>query len=70
VGAVAGAEPSAVVTSLADGHATQVCADACVWSVSHSPLPFSGFVVPVNRHTQHDEPLGLLNALVVGLGVS
>jgi hypothetical protein len=30
VGAVAGAEPSAKVAGLADGHTTQVCADA--WS--------------------------------------
>jgi len=29
VGAVAGAEPTAVVAGLADGHATQMCADAC-----------------------------------------
>ena len=30
VGAVAGAEPTAKVAGLADGHATQVCADAWV----------------------------------------
>ena len=38
VRAVAGAEPSTVVTSLADGHASQVSADAClVLKVSHVP---------------------------------
>ena len=39
VGAVAGAEPSAVVAGLADGHATQVCADA--WSGPLVILPSS-----------------------------
>jgi hypothetical protein len=47
VGAVAGAEPAAVVTGLTDGHTTQVGAD-----------------------TQHDQPLGALDTLVVGLGVT
>jgi hypothetical protein len=47
VGAVARAEPASKVTSLANGHASQVRADA-----------------------QHDEPLGLLDALRVGLGVA
>jgi hypothetical protein len=47
VGAVAGAEPAAVVTSLTDGHTTQVGAD-----------------------TQHDQPLGALHTLVIGLGVT
>jgi hypothetical protein len=30
VRAVAGAEPTAVVASLADGHATQMCADTYI----------------------------------------
>lgn len=47
VGAVAGAEPAAVVTGLTDGHTTQVGAD-----------------------TQHDQPLGALHTLVIGLGVT
>lgn len=44
---VAGAEPAAEITGLADGHATQMCAD-----------------------TQHDKPLGLLDTVLVGLGIS
>ena len=47
MGAVAGAEPAAVVAGLADGHTTQVGADA-----------------------EHDEPLGALDAVLVGLGVA
>lgn len=49
MGTVAGAEPSAEVTSLADWHTTQMCADACYVSVQvvsdvhvMSPLPASG----------------------------
>lgn len=47
VGAVAGAEPAAKVTGLANGDTTQVGAD-----------------------TQHDQPLGALDTVLVGLGVS
>lgn len=47
MGAVARAEPSSEITSLANGHASQVRADA-----------------------QHDEPLGLLDAVGVGLRVA
>jgi hypothetical protein len=51
-----------------------VCADACWFrSVSpHHPPPSSPVLVAglLWKHTQHDEPLGLLDALVVGLGVS
>ena len=47
VGAVAGAEPAAVVTSLTDGHTTQVGAD-----------------------TQHNQPLGALHTVVIGLGIT
>jgi hypothetical protein len=38
VGTVAGAEPTAEVTGLANGHATQVCADAWFQCVSY-PVP-------------------------------
>ena len=47
MGSVAGAEPSTVVPSLANGHAAQVRAD-----------------------THHNEPLRLLDALGVGLGIA
>jgi hypothetical protein len=47
VRAVARAEPASKVTSLANGHASQVRA-----------------------HTQHDEPFGLLDTVLVGLRVA
>ncbi len=43
VGAVAGAEPAAEVAGLADGHATQVCADAWLGFVLVDPV-LVGFV--------------------------
>ena len=71
VGTVAGAEPPAVVAGLADGHATQVRADACD-SACQQPSPVSrarNALVSGSR-TKHDEPLGLLNAVAVALRMS
>lgn len=72
VGAVAGAEPTAEVAGLADGDTTQMgadtCEEVCQWM---SPCPEGSPPSPVSRGlTQHDEPLGLLDTLLVGLGVA
>jgi hypothetical protein len=85
VGTVAGAEPATIVTSLADWHATQVCAHTCIMLVQHvsdphkmSPLPATGRVPaeapqrnrPGSLLTQHDQPLRLLHTVLVVLGIT
>lgn len=52
VGSVAGAEPTAVVARLADGYASEMCADACVSMVSHPVLWF----LPTRRSPSRQTP--------------
>ena len=52
VGTVAGAEPAAEVAGLADGHATQVCADAC-FPVSTTTSSHRKLVQSIPSMTSH-----------------
>lgn len=83
MGTVAGAEPATKVTSLADWHTTQMCADACHVSVQcrlrcpcdvthRQPKGLLGLGEEVRAGivlTQHDQPLRLLHTVVVLLGI-
>lgn len=64
VGTVARAEPATEVARLANGHTTEMGADTCCCQ-----FPGSCYSVYSVR-TQHDQPLGLLNTVRVGLGVT
>lgn len=77
VGTVAGAEPATEVTSLADWHTTQMCADAYYVSAqvvlgAHVMSPIASLEAcwPGVLLTQHDQPLRLLHTVVVLLGVT
>lgn len=64
MGTVAGTEPAAEITGLANGHASKMCADTChgqyiVFNISSSIKP-----------TKHDQPFRLLHAVRVWLWVS
>ena len=61
---VAGAEPAAEVTSFANGDTTQMGADTYIES------EFAGASQLQLKLTQHDQPLGLLDTNIIGLGVT
>ena len=64
VGSVTGAEPAAKVAGLTDGHTTEMGADTCCCQYAERA------VFRCSVRTQHDQPLGLLDTVAVGLGVT
>lgn len=76
VGTVAGAEPAAKVTSLADWHTTQMRAhtyrieSASLPRFKSSVMSLSKSRAPESMLTQHYQPLRLLHTVIIGLGVS
>jgi hypothetical protein len=64
---VARAEPATVVTGLTDGDTTEVGADT--WIDRPSKLQCQGLKSD-QKHTKHDEPLGPLYTILVGLRIS